>query len=60
MWTATQKGDLREQLLGRTGLDGFAGTWEILQHMAIKHGWVGKGLERDPILTSSGGKAAPA
>lgn len=24
--------------------------------MAIKHGRVGKGLQHDPILTSSGGK----
>jgi len=54
--TAAQRGDLSEQLLGRTRLDWFECTWEILLHMAIKHVWVGKGLEHDPILTSRGGK----
>lgn len=54
--TAAQRGDLSEQLLGRTRLDWFVcahgkffSTWQL------KHGW-GMGLEHDPILTSRGGE----
>ena len=55
--TAAQRAGLKEQLLGRTRLDWFVCTWEILSHMAIKYGWVWKGRPHDPILRSRGGRS---